>query len=114
MAGVIGRGNTITPSNCYCLVSNNAAYYTANNLGNYSYTGRVKDKDELKRYTVKLGTSFAYDVYNKNAGWPVLAWQNQTREMELNKNHTYIKVRRNFKPKCNRKNRNNRDNWRKL
>ena len=89
-AGVLGRGSS-HPSNCYSMTSNNAAYYYANSLGSYSYTGRVA-KETILTYTTVLGNSYAYDVYGINNGYPVLAWQNETTVMSLNKNQAYIGV----------------------
>ena len=94
-SGIIGRGSTTRPSNCYSPVYNNASYYYANNMSSYSYDGRVSDVNTIKTYTVVLGSAYAYDVYNHNLGFPVLAWENTNPmkpEMSLNKNHEYIKV----------------------
>lgn len=52
----------------------------------------VVNSNTLMTYTVVLGSAFAYDVYNQNGGYPVLAWQNETTVMQLDQNQAYIKV----------------------
>lgn len=68
-------GHTSRSINCY-----GAAKNIIISLNNGSYSNNV----------------WAYDVYNINDGYPVLAWQNETIAMELNKNHEYIKVGQNI------------------
>ncbi len=96
-AGVVGlNGHSAnfpagTIQNCYCTT---VTTYTFNYYsGGYrtSQEGRVSS-DTMKVYEIKLGSSFAYDIYNKNSRYPVLQWENKTPEMKLNKNQAYIKT----------------------
>ena len=80
----------ISYSNNYWLSGCGATYgisQKSSNVGAATITAA-----NLKTYTVILGNAFAYDVYNKNSGYPVLAWQNETIVMSLNKNQAYIGI----------------------
>ncbi|MBO5478694.1 MAG: Ig-like domain-containing protein, partial [Clostridia bacterium] len=80
----------ISYSNNYWLSGCGATYgisQKSSNTGTATITAT-----NLKTYTVTLGNAFAYDVYNKNSGYPVLAWQNETTVMSINKNQAYIGV----------------------
>jgi len=100
--GLVGRNGCSSSnkassiSNSYCL--NNIAYgihYWNGSKIAASTSYRVA-ADTLKTYTVTLGNEYAYDVYNQNNGYPVLAWQNNTTVMKLNKNQAYISVQENL------------------
>ena len=90
-AGYTGAITTGTISNSYCTTGTTYSYYYYSSSYKTSTTGRTAAAT-LKTYTVTLGNAFAYDVYGKNSGYPVLAWENETPVMELNKNQEYIKI----------------------
>lgn len=91
--GVVGNLNTTpTVRNTYC---DNACSYV------YWQNGRGQDgtiniaartpASNIPNLTVSLGSSFAYDVYNQNKTYPVLAWQNENFDFEFNHKQAYIK-----------------------
>lgn len=98
VGGIVGRSGWSSSAYAMpitnCFTTNNVTYsyvyWNGSKLAN-STAGRVAS-DTLKTYTVTLGSAFAYDVYNQNAGYPVLAWQNETAVMSFDKNQAYIKV----------------------
>ena len=93
--GIVGvNGDTSayrgTISNSYCLTSSYTYSYYYN--GSSTTTSGKIAAATLQTYTVQLGNAYAYDIYNINSGYPVLAWQNKRTVMKLNKNQEYIKV----------------------
>ncbi len=96
-SGIVGRSGwsssykATTISNIYCLNNVSYSHYYYNSSVSSSTSGVVASAT-LKTYTAKLGNAFAYDVYNTNSGYPVLAWENERPVMSLNKNQEFIKV----------------------
>ena len=107
LGGIIGNsGESInylggTISNSYCTTSScGISYYYYSGGMKTSTTGRVAP-ETLQTYTVYLSSAYAYDVYNKNEGYPVLAWQNETQVIELNQKQAYIKTGENLQLEIN-------------
>ncbi len=98
VGGIAGRSGwsasayAMPITNCYTTdnVTYSYSYWNGSTIAN-STAGKVA-ANTLKTYTVKLGSDFAYDVYHKNAAYPVLTWENKTPVMSLDKNQAYIKV----------------------
>ena len=103
IVGVNGDGAAYvgTISNSYCTTSSyGISYYYYSGGMKTSTTGRVAP-ETLQTYTVYLSSAYAYDVYNKNEGYPVLAWQNETQVIELNQKQAYIKTGENLQLEIN-------------
>jgi len=100
-SGVIGRNGWsstykyMAMNNIYCLDNTTYSYYYYSGSTKSSTAGKVSAAT-LQTYTVTLGNAFAYDVYQTNNGYPVLAWENKTTVMQLNKNQAYIGVGENI------------------
>lgn len=86
----------MTIENSYCANNTTYSYYYFSGSDLSTTTAGKVSKETIKTYDVKLGKSYAYDVYNINEGYPVLAWENERPEMSLNINQTYIKVGENI------------------
>ncbi|MBP3708620.1 MAG: Ig-like domain-containing protein, partial [Clostridia bacterium] len=79
------NGKTYTSfTNCYRISSTSYIYIK----GKSGVAGTAFNTT----YTATMGNSYAYDIYGINNGYPVLAWQNETTVMSLNKNQAYIGV----------------------
>ena len=79
-------------TNSFTIDNVNYSYRYWNGSGLSTSTEGKVASNTLKTYTVTLGSAFAYDAYNKNNGYPVLVWQNETPVMSFDKNQAYIKV----------------------
>ena len=102
IGGIVGQSGESTDypegiiENSYCTTTSSAISY-------YYYSGGMKtttagriSPESIQTGTVYLGSAYAYDVYNKNGGYPVLAWQNETELIELKQKQAYIKTGENL------------------
>ena len=90
VGSIVGRGKNLILNKCYYTTSQNPVGM-ADTTPSQTNVAKVAVAT-LQTYTVTLGSAYAYDVYNINGGYPVLAWQNERTVMNLNKNQEYIKV----------------------
>jgi len=98
IVGVNGDGAAYvgTISNTYCTTSSYGISYYYYSGGMKTTTSGIVSSETIQTGTVYLGSAYAYDVYNKNGGYPVLAWQNETQVIELNQKQAYIKTGENL------------------
>lgn len=90
---VANASKYVTLNRCYYTSSNASYVGTASGYGTPTVSNVAKVASAtLQTYTTVMGENYAYDVYNQNNGYPVLAWQNETPVMSLNRNQEYIKV----------------------